>query len=105
MKLFVTGGAGFIGSNVVQRALEAGHAVTVFDNLSKGFRALIDPRATFIQGDLAALDVVTEAVAGHDAVIHLAATSIIQETLDDPAATFRNNVANGVNLLEAMRRT
>ena len=105
MQLFVTGGAGFIGSNVVQRALEAGHGVTVFDNLSKGFQALVDPRATFIQGDLAELEVVTEAVAGHDAVIHLAATSIIQETIDDPAATFRNNVTNGINLLEGMRKT
>jgi UDP-glucose 4-epimerase len=105
MKLFVTGGAGFIGSNVVQRAIEAGHGVTVFDNLSKGFRALIDPRAAFVEGDLADVEAVTAAVAGHDAVIHLAATSIIQETLDDPAATFRNNVTNGINLLEAMRHT
>lgn len=105
MKLFVTGGAGFIGSHVVQRAIDAGHQVTVFDNLSKGFRELIDPRATFIHGDLAALDLVTQAVAGYDAVIHLAATSIIQETIADPAATFRNNVTNGINLLEALRRT
>jgi UDP-glucose 4-epimerase len=54
---------------------------------------------------LAALELLTEAVAGHDAVIHLAATSIIQETIDDPAATFRNNVTNGINLLEALRKT
>jgi len=105
MKLFVTGGAGFIGSHVVQRAIEAGHTVTIFDNLSKGFRELADPRATFIQGDLAELELVTQALAGHEAVIHLAATSIIQETIDDPAATFRNNVTNGINLLEAMRQT
>jgi UDP-glucose 4-epimerase len=105
MKLFVTGGAGFIGSNVVQHALDAGHQVTVFDNLSKGFRALVDPRAAFVQSDLADLPAITQAIAGHEAVIHLAATSIIQETLDDPASTYRNNVSNGINLLEAMRQT
>lgn len=105
MKLFVTGGAGFIGSHVVQKAIEAGHQVTAFDNLSKGFRALVDPRATLIQGDLADLGLLTEAIAGHNAVIHLAATSIIRETIDDPVGTFRNNVTNGINLLEAMRRT
>src|SRR5262245_43846300 len=104
MKLFITGGAGFIGSHVVQKAIEAGHEVTVFDNLSKGFRALVDPRAAFIEGDLADPDRLTGVIAGHDAVIHLAATSIIRETIEDPAGTYRNNVTNGINLLEAMRR-
>ncbi|NBV34223.1 MAG: NAD-dependent epimerase/dehydratase family protein [Proteobacteria bacterium] len=52
MKLFVTGGAGYIGSICVEEILNAGHSVTVFDNLSEGHRSALDPRATFVQGDL-----------------------------------------------------
>ncbi len=105
MRLFITGGAGFIGSHVVQRALAAGHAVTVFDNLSHGYRALVDPRADFVAGELGDRAAVATALAGHDAVIHLAATSIIQQTIADPAATYENNLTNGIHLLEAMRQT
>ncbi len=105
MKLFITGGAGFIGSHVVQRALAAGHAVTVFDNLSHGYRALVDPRAHWVEGDLASPAALAKALAGHDAVIHLAATSIIQQTIADPAGAYTNNLTNGLNLLEAMRQT
>src|SRR4051812_39746712 len=52
MKILVTGGAGYIGSICVEQLLDAGHTVTVFDNLTEGHRAAVDPRATLLQGDL-----------------------------------------------------
>jgi UDP-glucose 4-epimerase len=105
MKLFVTGGAGFIGSHVVQQAIKHGHSVTVFDNLSMGYAAFVDPQAQFVRGDLSSSDELVKAMAGHEVVIHLAATSIISHTLRDPRQAYANNVTNGINLLEAMRQT
>ena len=56
MNVFVTGGAGYIGSVCVEELLNAGHAVTVFDNLTEGHRSAVDPRAKFVLGDLATID-------------------------------------------------
>jgi len=104
MRVFVTGGAGFIGSHVVRAVLEAGHAVTVFDNLSTGHRQQVPRGAAFIKADLKQEGRLTEALAGHDAVIHLAALVPVPTSVERPVDFAENNVVNTVRLLEAMRR-
>jgi len=103
MNVFVTGGAGYIGSVFVEEACNAGHQVTVFDNLTEGHRSAVDPRARFVQGDLAERDRLAAVVkeAGAEAVIHFAASALVGESMTNPSKYFRNNVANGVNLLDA----
>jgi len=105
MNVFVTGGAGYIGSACVEELLNAGHKVTVFDSLIEGHREAIDPRATFVQGCLSDAALVTQSVktAKAEAVIHFAAHALVGESMTHPAKYFRNNVANGLNLLEAAR--
>lgn len=105
MNVFVTGGAGYIGSACVEELLNAGHSVTVFDNLTEGHRSAIDPRAQFIQGCLSDRDLVLKSVqqAKAEAVIHFAASALVGESMTNPAKYFRNNVANGLNLLEAAK--
>ncbi len=104
MKIFVTGGAGYIGSICVEELLNAGHHVTVYDNLSEGHRSAVDPRADFVKGDLANRDDVKKAMAknGAEAVMHFGANALVGESVSNPGKYFRNNVANGVNLLDAM---
>jgi UDP-glucose 4-epimerase len=103
MRVFVTGGAGYIGSVCVEELLDAGHAVAVFDDLSEGHRPAVDSRAQFIRGDLADRGAVTTALreSGAEAIIHFAASALVGESMTNPAKYFRNNVANGLNLLEA----
>jgi UDP-glucose 4-epimerase len=103
MNVFVTGGAGYIGSVFVEEACNAGHQVTVFDNLTEGHRSAVDSRARFVQGDLAERDRLAAVVkeAGAEAVIHFAASALVGESMTNPSKYFRNNVANGVNLLDA----
>jgi len=104
MKILVTGGAGYIGSICVEKLLNAGHQVAVFDNLTEGHRSAIDPRATFLRGDLQVADEIELAMeqSGPEAVMHFAANALVGESMQNPAKYFRNNVAAGVNLLEAM---
>ncbi len=104
MKVFVTGGAGYVGSVCVEEMLERGFTVTVFDNLTEGHRGAVDPRATFIQGDLddpksIALALETSAP---DAVMHFAANALVGESMVNPFKYFHNNVCGGLNLLHAM---
>ena len=103
MKVFVTGGAGYIGSVCVEELLNAGHEVTVFDNLSEGHRSAVDRRTKFVLGDLADRALITCAVqeSGADAIIHYAAHSLVGESMTNPSKYFRNNVAHGQNLLDA----
>lgn len=103
MKVFVTGGAGYIGSVCVEELLNARHQVYVFDNLSEGHRQAVDPRATFIEGDLADRPFLFQTMERlrPDAVMHFAASALVGESMINPAKYFRNNVGNGVNLLEA----
>jgi len=103
MKIFVTGGAGYIGSVCVEELLNARHQVYVFDNLSEGHRQAVDPRATFIEGDLGDRPFLFKTMEHlrPDAVMHFAANALVPESMINPAKYFRNNVGNGVNLLEA----
>ena len=103
MKVFVTGGAGYIGSICVEELLKAGHQVTVFDNLSEGHRVAVDERAQFIEGCLSDRETILNAVATDqsEAVMHFAAFAQVGESMSNPSKYFRNNVANGINLLDA----
>jgi UDP-glucose 4-epimerase len=105
MKIFVVGGAGYIGSICVELLLDEGHEVTVFDNLSEGHRRAVDERAAFIAGDLARREEITRALAETkpDAVMHFAANALVGESMENPSKYFRNNVCAGINLLDAMR--
>jgi UDP-glucose 4-epimerase len=105
MNVFVTGGAGYIGSVCVEELLNAGHDVTVYDNLTEGHRSAVDGRAVFIHARLGDKDNINEAVrdAKPAAIIHFAANALVGESMTDPAKYFRNNVCNGLKLLEAAR--
>lgn len=107
MKILVVGGAGYIGSVCTELLLNAGHAVTVFDNLSEGHRAAIDSRADFIEGDLASFEQIRSALETFraEAVMHFAASALVGESMQNPAKYFRNNIGNGLNLLDAMIAT
>src|SRR3954468_8615160 len=103
MNVFVTGGAGYIGSVCVEELINAGHQVTVLDNLSEGHRSAVDNRAVFIQGDLGDPGVIGPALkdAKAEAVIHFAAHALVGESMTNPGKYFRNNVARGLELLDA----
>ena len=105
MRVLVTGGAGYIGSVVTEELLNDGHEVVVFDSLYKGHRGAVVEGAEFVEGDLADGSRVREALKGQgtEAVIHMAADSLVGESVTDPAKYYRNNVVAGLSLLEAMR--
>lgn len=107
MNVLVTGGAGYIGSICVEELLQAGHAVTVYDNLTEGHRSAVDPRAQFVHGCLSDRAKVVETLrqAQAEAVLHFAANALVGESMTNPAKYFRNNVAYGLNLLEAAVET
>lgn len=104
MHVFVTGGAGYIGSVTSELLLDAGHQITIFDNLGRGHRAAIDPRATFVEGDLCDRDAIVAALqaARPDAVLHFAAFALVGESMETPERYFHNNVVGGLNLADAM---
>ena len=103
MNVFVTGGAGYIGSVCVEQLCNAGHAVTVLDNLTEGHRSAVDPRARFVPLCLSDREGVLRAVkeAGTEAILHFAANALVGESMTNPSKYFRNNVASGQNLLDA----
>src|SRR5574342_812156 len=103
MNVFVTGGAGYIGSIYVEETLNAGHTVTVGDNLSEGHRGAVDPRAGFVQTDLSDEPGILKALqqAGTDVIVHFAANALVGESMTNPGKYFANNVGNGVKLLDA----
>ena len=107
MKILVVGGAGYIGSICAELLLNEGHEVAVFDNLTEGHRRAVDPRATFIEGDLSERHEIESALTRvtPDAVMHFAANALVGESMENPSKYFRNNVAHGLNLLDAMVAT
>lgn len=104
MKVFVTGGSGYIGSVVVKRLLDRGIDTTVFDDLARGHRRNVPPQARLIVGDLRDSGSIRAAMreVQPDAVMHFAAYALVGESMSNPMMYFTNNVKGGVNLLEAM---
>jgi len=103
-KILVCGGAGYIGSACAEYLLDRGFEVTVFDALITGHRDAVDPRAKLVEGNLENRDLVMRVCreGKFDGVMHFAAFSLVGESMKNPAKYFRNNVANGINLLDAM---
>ena len=103
MNVFVTGGAGYIGSVCTEELLNAGHQVTVYDNLTEGHRSAVDARAGFIlakpeeEGNiLAAVKAVKP-----DAILHFAAFALVGESMTNPKKYFHNNFVNALKLADA----
>jgi UDP-glucose 4-epimerase len=105
MNVLVTGGAGFIGSHLVEHMLAAGNAVRVLDNLSTGKRENLPAHTQleFVQGDIRDRDLVFKSVRGMDAIVHLAAVASVQASVDDPTGTHATNFDGTLLLLEAAR--
>lgn len=105
MRIVVTGGAGYIGSVVAEELLNDGHEVVVYDNLSKGHRNGVPDDALFIKGDLNDGKTLRNLFAERrtEAVVHMAAYSLVGESVIDPAKYYRNNFVAGLELLDAMR--
>lgn len=103
MKVFVTGGAGYIGSICTEELLNAGHHVTVYDNLSEGHRSAVDKRAKFVLGKPEEEGNIMRALkeAQPEAILHFAASTLVGESMTNPGKYFHNNVCNGLRLLEA----
>jgi len=106
MKIFVTGGAGYVGSHCVKDLCERGHEVVVFDNMSKGHAGSVHPDARLIEGDLGDPDAVVSALnsTNFDAVMHFAAYAEVGESVTEPLTYYRNNIANTLVLLECMKQ-
>lgn len=103
MNVLVTGGAGYIGSTVAQQLLDAGHSVTIYDNLSSGHRSAVPEGASFVRGDTldrAALDAVLGSTP-FDAIMHFAAFIEAGESMREPGRFFRNNVSGSLTLVDA----
>ncbi len=100
----VTGGAGFIGSNLVDLLLNRGHTVTVLDNLSSGYRDNLRSQARFVHGDVRDEKAVEEAMSGVDVVFHLAASVGNKRSIDHPIEDSQINVLGTLIVLEACRR-
>src|SRR5437899_271564 len=107
MKILVTGGAGYIGSNMVKLLLENKHEVVVADSLEKGYQDAIDTRAVFHKGDLLDKNFVKELFANDhfDGVIHFAGYISVAESMENPYTYFQDNIFASMNVLEEMVRT
>jgi len=105
LKILAVGGAGYIGATSVERFVEAGHEVVVYDNLTSGHAAAVPDGARLVVGDIADAPRIRAVMAdGIDAVLHCAARSLVGESMVDPGLYYRVNVAAGVSLLDAMQR-
>ena len=108
-RILVTGGAGFIGSHLLDRLMDKGYEVTVFDNLSSGKLEFIEqhlknPNFSLIEGDMLDTDAINEACKGIDFVFHVAANPDVKLGASDTKVHFDQNITATYNLLEALRR-
>ena len=105
MRVLVTGGAGYIGSVVTEELVKDGHEVVVYDNLIKGHREAVVEGASFVEGDLLDDRTLRQTLKEHhvEAVIHMAAHSLVGESCEHPAKYYHNNVVAGLVLLDTMR--
>ncbi len=105
MRVFVTGGAGYVGSHCVRDLIASGHSVTIYDSLIYGHREAVPAGVPFIRGDLADVTLLRKTLADgrFDAVMHFAAFTYVGESVTRPLEYYRNNLANTLTLLEAMR--
>lgn len=103
MNIFITGGAGYIGSAAAQALLNAGHSVTVYDSLITGHRQAIPSGVHFIHADLADAAALNTALSAqpYDAIMHFAAFIEAGESMKNPGKFFQNNLTNSLNLIEA----
>ncbi len=106
MNIFVTGGAGYIGSAAAEALLQAGHTVTVYDSLVTGYRAAVPQGARFVQADLGDAGELEQALRAekYEAVMHFAAFIEAGESMKDPGKFFKNNLANSLALIETAFR-
>jgi UDP-glucose 4-epimerase len=104
MNIFVTGGAGYIGSAATAALIKAGHQVTVYDSLDKGYKQAVPSEARFVQADLSDIEILQATLKSehYDAVMHFAAFIEAGESMVDPGKFFRNNFANSNLLIDAV---
>ena len=103
MTVLVTGGAGYIGSHMVQALAEAGESVVVIDNLSTGFAAFLPEGVPLFIGDAADENLVESVIAAHgvESIIHFAGSVVVPDSMRDPLAYYRNNTMTTRSLLNA----
>ena len=104
MNIFVTGGAGYIGSAATAALIKAGHRVTVYDSLVKGYKQAVPAEARFVQADLSDTETLQATLKSeqYDAVMHFAAFIEAGESMVDPGKFFRNNFSNSNQLIDAV---
>lgn len=105
MRVLVTGGAGYIGSVVTEQLVSDGHEVVVYDNLNKGHREAVAEGAQFVQADLRDVEMLRTTLVdrGIEAVIHMAADSLVGESYQNPSKYYDNNLVSGLKLLNVMK--
>jgi UDP-glucose 4-epimerase len=103
MKYLVTGGAGFIGSNLVDSLIQSGNDVIIIDNLISGFESYINPNATFYNYDISNFYDISGCFSNIDGVFHLAAIARTRWCIEDPSLAYRTNVLGTMNVLESCR--
>lgn len=104
MRVLVTGGAGYIGSVIVEQLIAEGNSVVVYDSLEYGHKAALHPNADFVKGNVSDLSLLSSTMKKYEieAVIHMAAYIQAGESVQDPLKYFKNNVGSGLVLVEAM---
>ena len=106
MKVLVTGGAGFIGTNLVRRLAAEGHAPVVFDDFSTGLESnLAGVDAEIVRGSLVDAEAVAQAASGVDAIVHLGARGSVPRSIEFPVATHEANATGTLNVVEAARHS
>ena len=104
MKVLITGGAGFVGTNLANKLLEIGHEVKIFDDLSTGLAENIPKDAQFIEASILDIDKLQSVAKGIEVIVHLGARGSVPRSIKDPVATHNVNSTGTLNVLEAARK-